>query len=163
MQTVAQPTSISDRPPPVLDTAKPSLSSASFSSPLPLHRQFSGSAVLNNSGEREQLIQEAPTTVLSKDSPVFGKLALLHSLIDCTITRLGSAALMRDIVQSPTDIDVIMQRRAAILELRSNPDLRDSLERALKKTQEVYYLSKSDPCATRFVYTRRDGCNDRRG
>lgn len=143
MQTVAQPTSISDRPPPVLDTAQPSLSSASFSSPLPLHRQFSGSAVLNKAGEREQIIKDAPTIVLSKDSPSFGKLALLHSLIDCTITRLGSAALMRDLVQPPTDIDVIMQRRAAILELRSNADLRDSLERALKKTQEVYYMTYS--------------------
>ncbi len=99
--------------------------------------------MLNHSGEREQIIRDAPTAVLSKDSPTFGKLALLHSLIDCTITRLGSAALMRDLVQPPTNIDVIMQRRAAILELRSNPSLRDSLERALTKTQDIYYMTYS--------------------
>lgn len=144
MQTVARPPArISDPTPPVLDTAVPSLSAACISTPPPLHKQFGGISVLNNSGERAHIIEKAPTTILSKDSPAFGQLALLHSLIDCTITRLGSAALMRDLVQPPNSLDVILQRRAAILELRNNPTLRDSLERALKKTQDVYYMTYS--------------------
>lgn len=144
MQTVVRPPArISDPAPPVLDTAVPSLSATCISTPPPLHKQFGAISVLNTSGERAQIIEKAPTTVLSKDAPTFGQLSLLHSLIDCTITRLGSSALMRDLVQPPTSLDVILQRRSGILELRSNPALRDSLEQALKKTQEMYYLTYS--------------------
>jgi DNA mismatch repair protein MutS len=119
------------------------LSGASFSSALPLHKQFDGYAVLNHSGEQARIIKDAPTEVLSKDSPQFAKLGALHSLIDCTTTRLGSAALLRDLVRPPTSLDVIAQRRAAILELRNNTALREALERALKSTQDVSYMAYS--------------------
>lgn len=120
-----------------------SLSSTTLFQTPPLHNQFGPYTILNHSGERAEIVKKASTAALSQGSPELGQLSLLHSLIDTTITRLGSAALLRDITHPPTSLAVTMQRRAAIMELRDNTALRESLENALKKTQEIFYTAYS--------------------
>lgn len=143
MPTLSPPKSQASGAERAFDPRSSPLASAQFSPTPPLHTQFGGYPILNHSGERAEILKNASTKILSKPAAEQGQLGLLHSLIDCSITRLGSAALLRDLCEPPTNFDVINGRRAAIMELRENSALRESLERALKKTQEVFYTAYS--------------------
>ena len=106
---------------------------------IPLHATFGPSMILDVSDHRREIVEAAPTTVLSKDAGSFGKLIELHDEIDQTVTRLGSAALLRDILVPPSTIEQVSSRRAAIEELRTNNQLREALEEALERARDLDY------------------------
>ncbi|MFM1846567.1 MAG: MutS domain, partial [Pseudomonadota bacterium] len=117
----------------------------------PLHALFSPHLILDISENHQNILTSAPSTVLSKDAGSYGKLIELHQQIDKTTTRLGSAALLRDILIPPASIEQILQRRAAIEELRENAELREEVRKALHSVHEVQYHGFScEELALRF-------------
>ena len=80
---------------------------------------------------------------LSAVTARFARLDRLHRAVDYSVTKLGSAALLRDILQPPNDLQVIEARREAIQELRENKELRAFLERALTATKYTFFRGMS--------------------
>lgn len=119
--------------------------------PEPLHVTFPAHTILGLEEDPQKMVATAPDTVLSKDTGTFGKLVELHAVIDRSTTRLGSAALLRDILAPPSTIEQVLHRRRAIEELRSNESLRDALEEALEAAREpTYHGFDSEELALRF-------------
>jgi hypothetical protein len=108
----------------------------------PLHQQFPGRAILNRD-QKHELVRLTKGPTLNPESAEFGQLAKLHEHLDSTSTRLGSAALLRDILHPPNTLAEIDARRAAIKELQENFALRTSLATALKSTQKTFLRGKS--------------------
>ena len=119
-----------------------------LSVPQPLHKQFDPKMILNRGGERAGMIQLTREGSLTAASAEFGQLGELHRKIDFTSTKIGSAALLRDILHPPNNLAGVEERRAAIRELQQNPEIRVWVETALQATQSKFLRGMSiEECA----------------
>lgn len=123
-----------------LTTAK---SGAASQSPTTLHGQFPPRVLVDIRPHVSEMLKVAKGPTLSPNTARFARLDKLHRTIDCTITKIGSAALLRDILQPPNDLRVIEARREAIQELRENKELRAFLDRALAATKDPFFRGMS--------------------
>jgi hypothetical protein len=90
-----------------------------------------------------KIIEHGVSSSVSPDARKYAHLQELHEAIDFTRTKLGSAALMCDIMRPPSELHEVQLRREAILELRSHGAFSQALTKALQKTQEVYFMTAS--------------------
>ncbi len=108
----------------------------------PLHQQFPGRAILDRD-QKQELVRLTRGPTLNPESAEFAQLTKLHQHLDSTITRLGSAALLRDMLHPPNTLAEVEARRSAIRELQENYALRTSLVAALKSTQKTFLRGKT--------------------
>jgi hypothetical protein len=98
---------------------------------LPILELVDAEVVLAPTENLGQIIKNGCGRAITTQSAEFAKVKQLFTAIDFTETKLGQAALMRDIVQPPTTLAEIKQRREAIRELKHDPELRKQVEECL--------------------------------
>jgi ABC-type ATPase involved in cell division len=109
-----------------------------------IHAQFGGDGVYQVKEITDRLIDTIPKGgALSVETARFTQAERLFKTIDFTKTKLGSAALLRDILHPPNTLEEIKLRRSAIQELRENKELRGSLEKALNQIQQRFLRGMS--------------------
>lgn len=108
-----------------------------------LHGQFPPRSLVTMGAHVKELLSAAKGPTLSASTARFGRLDKLHKTIDHTITKIGSAALLRDILRPPNDVRAIEARREAIQELKENKELRSFLEQALTSTARKFFRGMS--------------------
>ena len=100
---------------------------------------FTAETLLAPNEGPNRLIELGCSEVLTKKSAAFGRVEELFEKINFTRSKLGAAALMRDILEPPTTLSEIQSRREAIRELKENTELRSKLEECLGNLQKNFY------------------------
>lgn len=108
-----------------------------------LHGQFPARILVDPRKHRKEMIAGANGASVSSTTAKFARLDKLHSMIDFAITKVGSAALLRDILSPPSDVKEIEARREAIQELKENTALREFLERGLQSNHRKFFSGMS--------------------
>lgn len=85
--------------------------------------------------EKPALFEHTRGTVFDKETAALIEVDLLHKSIDHTITRIGSAALYRSLLEPPVSIDETLAKQDAVKELQSNDALSTSIEDYLHEIQ----------------------------
>jgi hypothetical protein len=73
-------------------------------------------------------LQQSPLTVIDSDSLKLIQVLRLHKVMDHTQSAVGSAVLLRSLIQPSTDLHYIQSKQEALVEILSNDRLRQALQ-----------------------------------
>ena len=89
---------------------------------------------------RQEFLQSSSLKVIDEESLKLIQVLRLHKAIDYSHSAIGSAVLLRSLIQPSTDLHLIQSKQAALIEVASN----DTMRQALQDFITTYRKSESD-------------------